>query len=144
MEASDLQTERTPLIDRQITSESLPFILELERDIYYDADYPAVHKVIERTVDAFSMSPTIDLTLKLLLCLRYLYGSYFALGKDEWVDSRCVEQDATDLAWRCWTELQRIAWSQAALDEILWTPFPLESGKTGETSCEFLAPLVII
>ncbi|EJD03588.1 uncharacterized protein FOMMEDRAFT_145863, partial [Fomitiporia mediterranea MF3/22] len=125
-------TERTPLIEHSgSASDSLPYILELERSIYADAAYPAVHTIIEQKVDAYTTSPSIGLTLKLLLCLRYLSGSYFQLDKADWVDSRSVEQDATELALRCWSELQRVAWSQAAFDEALWTEFPLENGRNG-------------
>ncbi|KAL5533676.1 hypothetical protein ACEPAG_136 [Sanghuangporus baumii] len=134
MEATQ-PTERTPLIgDHGTTANTsdpgpLPFILELERDIYTDSDYPAVHRIIDHKVDALEKSPSTVLTLKLLLCLRYLSGVYFQQGRDSWVDSRSAEQDVIDVAVRCWTDLQRIAWSQAALDEALWTEFPLKDGK---------------
>ncbi|KAL5519511.1 hypothetical protein ACEPAH_1194 [Sanghuangporus vaninii] len=133
-------TERTPLIGHHGTTAStadpgpLPFIFELERDVYSDSDYPAVHRIIERKVDELEKSPSTVLTLKLLLCLRYLSGAYFQQGRDSWVDSRSAEQDVIDVAVRCWTDLQRIAWSQAALDEVLWTEFPFENGKGAQVS----------
>lgn len=142
MEATQ-PTERTPLIGQQGTTTSTsgpgqhPFILELERDIYSDSEYPAIHRIIERKVDALDKSPSTVLTLKLLLCLRYLSGAYFRLGRDNWVDSRSAEEDTIDLATRCWADLQRIAWSQAAIDEALWTEFPLENGNRVRVSRKF-------
>ncbi|OCB87115.1 hypothetical protein A7U60_g5850 [Sanghuangporus baumii] len=139
MEAAQ-PTESTPLIGHHGTTAStadpgpLPFIFELESDVYSDSDYPAVHRIIERKVDALEKSPSTVLTLKLLLCLRYLSGAYFRQGRDSWVDSRSAEQDVIDVAVRCWTDLQRIAWSQAALDEALWTEFPMENGKGAQVS----------
>ena len=144
--ATDLPTERTPLIESRSANvaadpgppQSFPSILDLEREIYADSEYPAIPAIIKRKVDALTTSPSTGAILKLLLTLRYLSGSYFKLGNDAWIDSRSAEQDAIELVTGCWEELHRTAWSQPALDEALWTQFPLESGKNDQLTCKMI------
>lgn len=141
---TDIPTERTPLINNGSASEppSHSFIIALERNIYSDPEYPAVHTIIERVVGDNATSATSPLSLKLLLCLRYLSGSHFQLDKDDWFSARSFEREAADVAAQYWSELHRVAGSQTAFDEALWLQFPLESGKEERVSCRFVPVLV--